>query len=352
MLIETEESIYEVFFQNCQIEITGRCNMRCKHCRASNEANIDMPSDVVGRVLDFALTNSDKDFRLTVSGGEPFLNRNLVRIIGMAQERGVEDVIITTNGSLVTQERLKELKSIGIKNLCIQVSVDSVNADKHDAFRGSKGAFVKAVKSIQEVVSSGLTASLRATVTSQTIEEISDLVQLAKKCGAIRVGIGSVIPAGMGGVNRDLMMNPEEKRRFLERLSECKTRCPEIDVTTEDPLKFALEGSVWDYGNFDYHEPSFFGGCSAGVTGFNADCEGTITPCAVLLKPIVNVVGKTREEILSVYVNSQIVRNLIGKKFKGKCAKCDLRRLCGGCRAVAEGVSEDYLGSDVTCWKT
>lgn len=351
MLIETEESIYEVSFQHCQIEITGRCNMACRHCRAYNEARVDMSLDAVGRALAFAAANSDEDFRLTVSGGEPFLDPDLIRIVGMAQEEGIEDIIVTTNGSLVTQEKLRELKSLGVRNLCLQVSVDSISADKHDAFRRSKGAFTKAIRSIRETASSGLTASLRATVTPETIGEISGLVRLAKECGAIRVGVSSVIPAGRGAMNKDLMMTPEKKRRFLEELSRCKLEYPEIDVTTEDPLKFALERSVWDYGPFDYHDPGFFGGCSAGVTGFNVDCEGTITPCAVLLKPIVNVAGKTAKEILDAYVDSQIVRDLIGKKFKGKCAKCDLRRLCGGCRAVADGVSGDYLGPDVTCWK-
>jgi len=351
MLIETSDVIYETFFQHAQLEITGRCNMRCEHCRAWNEKRIDMPLRTVKKILEFATSNSESDFRLTISGGEPFLHHDLVDIIYLAKEMRVENVIITTNGSLVTNQKIAELESVGLNNLCIQVSIDSIDPQRHDTFRSYKGAFEKAVDCLKRVTQSKLIASSRATVTPTTLNEVEKIVQLAKICGATRVGIGSVIPVGKGSINKELLMTSTQKKKFLEIVSGCKKKYTEINVTTEDPLKFAIPGKIWDYGNFDYTNSAFFGGCTAGVTGFNADNEGTITPCATLLKPIVNVQNKTTEEILKEYTSSEIIRNLIARKFSGKCGKCKLRRLCGGCRAVAEGTSGDYLSSDITCWR-
>lgn len=351
MLIETSNAIYETFFQHAQIEITGRCNMRCQHCRAWDEAKIDMSMDTIQTILKFAKTNSESNFRLTISGGEPFLHPHIIKIVRTAKKLGIEDVIITTNGSLVTKQNICDLEAINLRNLCIQISIDSIYKEKHDFFRSHKNAFKEAVQCLKDVGKSKLTASLRATITPTTIIEIEKLILMAKDCNATRVGIGSVIPAGRGSHNKELLMTPIQKKNFLERLSNCKKKYPKFDITTEDPLKFNTSEQVWDYGGFDCSDPAFFGGCTAGITGFNVDSEGTITPCAVLLKPITNVVGKTQQEILSDYTSSDVIHNLITKNFSGKCGECELKRLCGGCRAVAEGSTGDYLSSDTSCWK-
>lgn len=146
------------------------------------------------------------------------------------------------------------------------------------------------------------------------------------------------------------MLTPQQKKEFIQILTSCKKKYSKIEVTTEDPLKFAINDPVWNFGDSDCFSPIFFGGCTAGISGFNVNCEGTITPCAVLLKPIVNIVNLSVAEIVKKYTSSNIIVNLAERCFKGKCGSCSLIRLCGGCRAVAEGMNSDYLSSDVTCW--
>ena len=350
MKIETDEAIYETFFQHAQIEITGKCNMACKHCRALNEAKTNMPIDVIKKILIFAKTNSNDDFRLTISGGEPFIHPRIIEIMRLVKEANIEYVIITTNGSLVTDQNIIDLESIMFKNLCIQVSVDGVDEKFHDNFRSFKGAFNKAIDCLKKVANSKITASFRSTIVPSMIDEIENIVCLAKKNGAERVGFGSVIPVGAGMLNHDLIMTSSQKKKFLEDVSACRKKYTSLDITTEDPLKFAIPCKVWDYGVCDCYSESFFGGCTAGITGFNVDSEGTITPCATLLRPITNVVGKTIQEILSDYVSSKVIHKLIDRNFTGKCQECDKKRLCGGCRAVANGTNGDFLSSDTTCW--
>jgi radical SAM protein with 4Fe4S-binding SPASM domain len=65
----------------------------------------------------------------------------------------------------------------------------------------------------------------------------------------------------------------------------------------------------------------------------------------------VNINDGTPEEISEIYAKSEIILSLISRKYKGKCGTCSLKRMCGGCRAVAEGVNGDYLSSDITCWR-
>jgi len=174
---------------------------------------------------------------------------------------------------------------------------------------------------------------------------------LAKKLGANRIGFGSVIPTGKGRLNRQLVFTAAQKKIFLEKITKYKLKYPEIRIATEDPLKFSICTRTWDFGEFNYRNPRFLGGCSAGIITINILSDGTITPCSMLLKPIVNIKNKTPQEILKAYTSSKIIHNLIERKIKGKCSFCELKRLCGGCRAVADGICNDYLAADPTCWK-
>lgn len=351
MIISLGDVAFESKFQHTQVEITGKCNMRCQHCRAWEESKINMPFLIFKKGIDFVTSESDENFRLTLSGGEPFIHPDLVEFIKYAKRKGIEDIIITTNGSLVNEKILEELDNLEIKNLAIQISIDSSNSEVHDVFRGFKGAFNKAMNSFDLIRNTKtIKSSLRASLTPKTMDEIEPLIQLAIKKGASRIGIGSVIPAGKGKENKELLMTPSQKFKFLDNLKNNKIKYKDLDVTTEDPLKFALDDCPWSYGNFDPNDSALFGGCTAGITGINIDSEGTITPCAVLLKPIVNIKDKSIEEIKQAYSSSEVIKNLYKRDFK-KCKSCKLKRLCGGCRAVAEGSTGDYLGVDVTCWK-
>ncbi len=352
MEIEVAGSVFDFGFQHCQVEITGVCNMLCEHCRAVYEPKVHMSPSLFKKGIDFATSDACDDFRLTVSGGEPFLHPHLVELLSYAKEKRINDIIITTNGSVITADKLRKLSELGIANLAIQISVDSVYPDKHNKFRNFPNAFERAMRAFDLVKEAGLASSLRASISPDRINEVDDLVKLAIEKGANRIGIGSIIPAGRGKTNANLLMDAEQKKIFLKKIVEAKKKYAYIDVTTEDPIKFALEDCPWDYGEYNISDEAFFGGCTAGISGFNINSEGIITPCAVLLKNIVNLNEVSIEEAKKIYLNSTVIKSLFGRKLQGKCGSCELKRLCGGCRAVSEGASGNYLGTDITCFRT
>jgi len=321
--------------------------MKCKHCRASNEIGVNMSIETIKKVLVFAKANSEEYFCLTISGGEPFCHPDLLDIIKLAKNMGIENIAITTNGSLVTDRLIKELESIAIENLHIQVSIDSVNPQKHNLFRGHRMAFEKAIICLTRIAGSNIFPSLRMAVLPSTIDEMDAMIKLAMECNITSIGFNPVIPIGRGGTNRDLVMNPVQKRNFLDNLVYCIKNYPEMDITTEDPLQCLAH----DFSLANCDDMAFFGGCTAGITSFGVSSIGDITACALLSKPIVNINDGTPEEISEIYAKSEIILSLISRKYKGKCGTCSLKRMCGGCRAVAEGVNGDYLSSDITCWR-
>jgi len=296
MIIETPHGRYETFLEMIQFEITGRCNMKCQHCRAWQDPQKDLTLNDIERILDFAVPEACSEMRFTISGGEPFLHPQIFGISKLIKEKVdearkiIHHAVITTNGSLLTEEKIKQLENIGFRELYVQVSIDSVDPRKHNSFRSFSNAFEKATRAVKLLATSKLVTSIRATITPQTLSEIEDLIVFAINCGAKRIGFGSVIPTGKGRLNQQLVLTPLKKKLFLEKITEYKQKySSKIRVSTEDPLKFAVCTKSWDFGDFDCQSPSFLGGCSAGIITINVLSDGTITPCSMLLKPVVSI---------------------------------------------------------------
>jgi cyclic pyranopterin phosphate synthase len=117
--------------RDLRVSVTDRCNFRCTYCMPREVFGPDFPFleredlltfEEITRIVRALVPLGVRKVRLT--GGEPLVRRELPRLIGMlADIDGVEDIALTTNGSLLarTADRLREA---GLHR--ITVSLDSV----------------------------------------------------------------------------------------------------------------------------------------------------------------------------------------------------------------------------------
>lgn len=353
MYIELENEIYETKLELIQIEVTGYCNMHCEHCRASNQPQKMITIDQMNKILTFASKVKSKDFKLTFSGGEPFLNKNLYEFLKIAKNKGIDQIVITTNASIINDDWLEKLDKLEMKFLCIQVSLDSLEAEIHDKFRGFPGAFKKCDEVLTKIQSyKNIKSSIRMTITPNTMDEIDKMVNYALSKKVKILGIGSVIPFGKAADGK-LSLNPNQKRKFLKIITEqAEKNKDHLEVVTEDPLKFLLQDESENKLKIDYNDSCIFGGCTAGISSININSDGIVTPCSMMEEKILDINDYDNYKgIIKAYEDSEIVKKLFEKKYSGKCGNCKLKRICGGCRAAAKAYTGDILGSDMSCWK-
>ena len=353
MLIETRKNIYDTKLNLIQIEMTGYCNMNCKHCRAKDEPKIYFDSKNFDLLLKVIKKEKGEDFKLTFSGGEPFLHPDLINYIIKAKYHNIEKIVITSNGSLITEEMLEKINKLKFDNFIIQLSLDSLNEEAHDAFRGFKGAFKKCDMLLDEIEKyPNINSSIRMTITKSTINDMEKMVKYAilKKCKII--GFGSVIPFGKAK-NGSMSLNSTEKRQFLKSVIDLNIKYQDkIEVVTEDPLKSLIPNSPWSIVNCKCND-STFGGCTAGIDSINVQSNGIITPCSMIKEKILDLNEcKSVNDFIRKYQNSKLVKSLFERKFEGKCGVCKFNYLCGGCRASAKGRTENLFGTDESCWLT
>lgn len=166
--------------------VTNRCNARCKHCFYWKELN--KSKDLELREIRKITKSMGKVDSLLISGGEPFLRKDLYDIIVMFNRTNkTKDVTIPTNGSLTTdiEQTVRRILTNTKMRISLPISLEGLN-EKHDSIRGVKGIFKKAVTTamvMKRVNSKRLKCYFTITVNNKNYKEIPKFIEFSKKLG-------------------------------------------------------------------------------------------------------------------------------------------------------------------------
>ena len=135
------------------IEITSKCNLRCKHCYNESDIQCDsiMSLDKFKMVID-ALVDM-KVPKIQVIGGEPFFDKLTLRAMMDYVIGKFEYIEIFTNGTLFDDTWFEYLAQ---NNIHIALSVYSYNGNEHDKVTGVSGSWLKTNKTIQRLKDFGI----------------------------------------------------------------------------------------------------------------------------------------------------------------------------------------------------
>jgi MoaA/NifB/PqqE/SkfB family radical SAM enzyme len=194
-----------------------KCNLHCEHCFATALAKPRgrrLTTDDYRRISREAMALGAVNF--SFQGGEPLLLEGLDEIVAAcAPKRNV--ISVTTNGTLVTAERARQLRKMGVDILT--VSLDSSIPREHDRFRGVAGTFERTMAGIRAALGAGLRVSLGTVVTHQSIrgEGFAGLVKLAEE---LRCLLYVILPvrAGKWKGAEDVLLD-EDDVRFVDDLT-------------------------------------------------------------------------------------------------------------------------------------
>jgi radical SAM protein with 4Fe4S-binding SPASM domain len=183
------------------IETTNRCNLRCKTCPqffGMQEAFSDLTAERVERILgQFPGVR-----RVVLHGiGEPLLNRDLPRIIGLVKARGAH-TLFNTNGLLLRWRAAEALVRAGLDE--VRVSIDSASPETYRVVLGADGfgriidnlRALNAVK--RRLASASPRVSLWITGMRANVLELPSLVRVAHEVGVKDVYLQRLVYSGRG----------------------------------------------------------------------------------------------------------------------------------------------------------
>lgn len=322
--------------------LTRRCNLACAHCYIAagdwHSAAGELNTAEVKRITDEILrVNSAPVFIL--SGGEPLLRQDLEAIAEHAT-RGGATVVVGTNGTRLTEERIASLKRAGVRGVAI--SVDSLDARYHDRFRHGSGALADTLAAVDRLNASRLDFLVQTTVTRGNRTELPAIAAWAAERGAVAFNVYFLVETGRAASMPG--MTPQENEEVLAELVALegmyrgrmmiRSKCqPQI-------MRHVLAGEG------DSPMRNYATRCPCGVQYCRITPDGKVTPCPYLPVPAGDLRVQSFEE---VWRDSPVLQVLRAGSPAGKCGRCEYRQVCGGCRARAYANSGELLAEDASC---
>ncbi len=151
--------------------ITDQCNRRCSYCDIWQRPPRDLPTDQVLAIID-GLAELGA-IRISFTGGEPLLRKDMGVIIDYAHAQGVV-VKMNSNGALVKQ-KIKELKNLAAMNLSLEGP-----AEIHDTIRGP-GSHQEVVTAIEAASSQGINVGLATVLTRMNLHAVDHILDVARR---------------------------------------------------------------------------------------------------------------------------------------------------------------------------
>lgn len=322
--------------------LTRRCNLECAHCYIAagpdqgdgDELTTAECLRIAREILDL---NSNPMFIL--SGGEPLLREDLTTIAAYAAQRGAT-VVVGTNGTLLTDEKIEQLKKAGVTG--VAVSVESLDPTYHDRFRRGHGSLEATLAAVERLRAHRLDFVIQTTLTKGNRDELRRLVMWAAEAGAVSFNAYFLVSTGRGARMSDL--SPEEYEALLATLVELHLEhlgAMMVRAKCAPQFMRLVHQRAPDSPMLHYRTR-----CPCGVHYCRVTPDGRLTACPYLPEPAGDLRTTPFGEI---WRSAPMLRALRNGELGGKCGICEYRGVCGGCRARAYALEGDYLAADASC---
>ena len=242
---EADNSEYEKLDLEIDLDITNKCNLKCKHCCVdANIQSLDLDKEAMFQIIDKIVETNPS--AINISGGEPLVRKDFVEIICHLKEKYKGKLFLMTNAILIDFEMAKFI----VQNFNgVSVSLDGVDEKTCAAVRG-EGTFEKTMKGIENLNKAGvefLSASM--VLTKLTANKRKEFKEICEKINAMPMC-------------RVLSLDGRASKEMLELIP-----------TDEEVVA----------GRLDEHDNPMPFSCTAASKRYQIDYQGNLFPCQSLM---------------------------------------------------------------------
>ena len=375
-------------------EVTRACNLLCRHCRAQAQPHrhpLELDTAAAQSLLD-DFKGFPKPPLVVFTGGDPIKRPDVFDLVSHGVAIGLKMAMTPSATKLVSTNVIRRLKDAGLHRLAI--SLDGADAATHDDFRRVPGSFARTLEIIQDTMDCGLSMQINTTITRQNFHQLDAMADLLDRYPIALWSVFFLVPTGRAMAAPRIA--PGEYEIVFEKLYAHSGRHRFGIKTTEAPhyRRFLLEKQRQADGAPPISDPAPQPDLAFGPHGGGSATADLPAVAAALVNqppaaarrpvaghgytPLPGIVGTNdgrgvmfishigeicptgflpivcghfpHDSAVAVYQRSPLFLDLRNPdKLKGKCGVCPYRRICGGSRARAYGVTGDPLAAEPDC---
>ena len=338
---------------------TNLCNLHCKHCY-QDSGHQALPDELtLPEKLDLVDQMGEQYVpMIAFAGGEPTISKDLLPVLRRCKQQGIHTTI-ATHGGTMTPKLAAQVAEAGVKY--VEISLDSVHPQKHDAFRDQPGMWHRTVTGMCNVVQQeGLRLGVAMCVHQGNFDEVEDMLQFAVDLGASCFAHFNFIPVGRGLKMAREDLDPGQREWLLRTLNDWM-QSGRIGVISTAPQfgrvcvahapiegKQACSHAGSGGGEKARVIAKYLGGCGAGRDYVCIEPNGNVTPCVYLPH---RVLGSTRQRrLIDIFRHNEFWELLCDRNRRTHhCEVCEFKHYCGGCRARADAYFGELNAGDPGC---
>ena len=344
--------------------ITNSCNLKCAHCyedAGKRDANELTNQEIIKglEIISKAGVTS-----IAFSGGEPTSNPHITDYIKLTTELGMYPAMATNGYMISKMSGLNKFKDAGLE--FVQISIDGLNPETHDSFRGVEGSWKRAIKAVENSVEAGFFVEVATTVTTHNIDEIPDMIKFLRDLGVHWFMLYNFIPTGNGTNISEMDISPKKRSDLLKNAYN-ENMNGDMQILSTAPQYAPVAESLQTnssvipthFYNPQYDNPQimqiaeFVGGCGAGRFYMGIEPNGDLYPCVFFPRNEELKLGNlVEDDFEKIWKENNLLINLRNKELlQDNCGSCESRNICGGCRARAYTYFNDVQAPDPGCIK-
>ena len=174
---------YQTDQLNMMVVVTNACNFRCEYCVQEHEIK-NLSSNAEHNILEFIKNNAKIKRNITISwfGGEPLLKfADIKRMLHKACQYGDEygckiTSDITTNGYLLNEQNIREMKQLNVKSIQITIDGDRESHNKRRYLAGAGETYDKIKENLIKVSEQNIFVILRINIDEKNVDTATNIL--------------------------------------------------------------------------------------------------------------------------------------------------------------------------------
>lgn len=305
--------------KSIQFELTSRCNERCIHCYLPNsrkDEGGDMSYEQVCDILDqFVLMGG---LHVSLSGGEVFLHKDIIKIIQYCREKDLE-ICILSNLISLKDEQIPFIKEANVSY--IQTSLYSMDPFIHDEITTVKGSHEKTKRALEKLIAADIPVQISCPLMKKNKDGYKAVLRYAQthkiKAFSDYIMMGESNFCTDNLVNR---LSVQETERVIRDIIEYDIDYPRwirerrSHLETIDKERYAKQAL-----------------CGAGLNSICVAENGDLFPCPGWQSMVVGNVNE--QSLMFIWENSVELKKLrrITHGDFPQCVDCEAQKYCSMC---------------------